>query len=553
MAVIIVIGIIVFVVMFTKIGGGNSEIEKLQQEIKNLETKNKSLTQSADNLVNLIQKLMTPPISFMDELYEKCVQELQKNAYSFIDKEEEIMDLWKSLQAPRLPPSFADHVYRYKTKYHQMRAIQSITDWLSIHPEEKVHKVSFPIQRDEYVIQQFHILCDIYFNCYQHLLKLCQKNYDYYSNIDNKIARLTQQQQNIEKEKQELVEYEEKSNIRLGEKYGKLEQDKKTLLHAFKQNLNGAGEIYGNLYAEVDTDFLDRFAEYFKDKKHASFNSSRIVAHLKREQKAKIKDLRKYEYVINAYERMFPWLSEFKEYPMEAVLKANADDQEEEEIFTHYLSPEERETLTKTERFQRVLDRYEDSYDKTNWQIGLFYERYIGYTYDIKQWKVIMNGAKKRWQDMGIDIIASKDGKTELIQCKYWAANKTIYENYIFQLFGTTIDYIMEHFPTEDPWKILKQGIVTPVFVTSTQVSDTARRVAHILNIDLRENVKLDKKYPKIKCNPDSPDGKIFHLPFDQQYDNFQLGNNPNAFYAKTVAEAEKMGFRRAYRWHPTE
>ena len=238
---------------------------------------------------------------------------------------------------------------------------------------------------------------------------------------------------------------------------------------------------------------------------------------------------------------------------MDAVLKANADDQEEEEVFTHYLSPEERESLTKTEKFQHVLDRYEDSYDKTNWQIGLFYERYIGYTYDIKQWKVIMNGAKKRWQDMGIDIIASKDGKTELIQCKYWAASKTIYENYIFQLFGTTIDYIMEHFPTEDPWQILKKGIVTPVFVTSTQVSDTARRVAHILNIDLRENVKLDKKYPKIKCNPDSPDGKIFHLPYDQQYDNFQLGNNPNAFYAKTVAEAEKLGFRRAYRWHPTE
>ena len=41
---------------------------------------------------------------------------------------------------------------------------------------------------------------------------------------------------------------------------------------------------------------------------------------------------------------------------------------------------------------------------------------------------------------------------------------------------------------------------------------------------------------------------KIYHLPFDQQYDRCII-NEPGEFYASTVAEAEKAGFRRAMRW----
>ena len=613
----IVIGVLVFIliILFCKMGSKDSTINDLQEKIKQLNMNNHILEQSSLKLLEMLRPITKEPQVFLDRLYNKCLDELNGENYSFLNSKEEHIRLWEDLQAPKLPKTFVDYVHKYNSTHHQEQAIKEIDAYLIENPEKKYKEQNSYTRKDEFIIQEFNTIYEVYFHFYQRLLEMYQKTYDL--NVENtkqakliernlakidsqkdknelelqrketmlekKIevekAKINKQREELEQEciskrqelkkkleiekikqeqefsskSHELKEYEAKINEIIDEKYAKLEQDKQTLLNTLKQKLKETGESYGGLSAETATDYLDRFVQYFKDKKHSAITSSQIVADLKREQKAKIKDLRKYEYIIDAYEKMFPWLSDFKEYPMEAVLKANADDQEEEEVFTHYLSPEERESLTKTEKFQRVLDRYEDSYDKTNWQIGLFYERYIGYTYDIKQWKVIMNGAKKRWQDMGIDIIASKDGKTELIQCKYWAASKTIYENYIFQLFGTTIDYIMEHFPEEDPWQILKKGIVTPVFVTSTQVSDTARRVAYILNIDLRENVKLDKKYPKIKCNPDSPDGKIFHLPFDQQYDNFQLGNNPNAFYAKTVAEAEKMGFRRAYRWHPTE
>lgn len=593
MGIVIAFLVVSIIVLLCKIGSKDSTINDLQGKIKQLNVNNHILEQSSLKLLEMIRPITKEPQVFLDRLYNKCLGELNEGNYSFLKTKEEHIRLWEELQAPKLPKTFVDYVHKYNSTHHQEKAIKEIESYLLENPEKKYKEPNSYTRKDEFIAKEFNTIYELYFNFYRHLLEMYQKNYDLNaentkqaksiaksqakldlqkinnefelqhkkSQLEEKIdiekAKLRKQRNEQERELlskfKEIDAYESKINEIIDEKFAKLEQDKQALLNALKQKLKETGETYGDLSSEAATDYLDRFAQYFKDKKHAAVASSQIVADLKREQKAKIKDLRKYEYIIDAYEKMFPWLSDFKEYPMDAILKANADDQEEEEVFTHYLSPEERESLTKTEKFQRVLDRYEDSYDKTNWQIGLFYERYIGYTYDIKQWKVIMNGAKKRWQDMGIDIIASKDGKTELIQCKYWAASKTIYENYIFQLFGTTIDYIMEHFPTEDPWQILKKGIVTPVFVTSTQVSDTARRVAHILNINLRENVKLDKKYPKIKCNPDSPDGKIFHLPFDQQYDNFQLGNNPNAFYAKTVEEAEKLGFRRAYRWHPTE
>ena len=41
---------------------------------------------------------------------------------------------------------------------------------------------------------------------------------------------------------------------------------------------------------------------------------------------------------------------------------------------------------------------------------------------------------------------------------------------------------------------------------------------------------------------------KIYHLPFDQQYDKTKLEKKYGEFYCKTVKEAEDSGFRRAFR-----
>lgn len=358
------------------------------------------------------------------------------------------------------------------------------------------------------------------------------------------------------KEKLERVEKEYAENIDKAIQQTKLDLSsealklslEKQIIETKRQSLSEASEIFAEYYANNATNFFDKCIYYFNNKRHPSYSSAKLVAELKRETKEKLKGLKKHQYIIGSYERMFPWLEDFKEIPLEDTFSSESE--EEEKIFSRYLSGKEKETLSKSDKFQRALDRYTNSLDKNNWQIGLFYERYQGFLYEKEGFKVIMNGAKERWQDMGIDLIATKNESTELIQCKYWSKGKIIYEKYIFQLFGTTINYICEHYPNEaNPLKIIQKEIVKPVFITSTELSETAKKIAKALNVMVRENRPLDKNYPKIKCNPSSDDGKIYHLPFDQQYDNFQVSQTPGAFYTATIEEAERMGFRRAYRW----
>ncbi|MBQ1965200.1 MAG: hypothetical protein II348_00800, partial [Clostridia bacterium] len=81
-------------------------------------------------------------------------------------------------------------------------------------------------------------------------------------------------------------------------------------------------------------------------------------------------------------------------------------------------------------------------------------------------------------------------------------------------------------------------------------LSDKAKEFAKILGIFYKENYNIDV-FPRIKCNIGT-EGKIYHLPFDQQYDMTVI-DEKGEFMALTVKEAEEAGFRRAYRWHGSD
>ena len=155
---------------------------------------------------------------------------------------------------------------------------------------------------------------------------------------------------------------------------------------------------------------------------------------------------------------------------------------------------------------------------------------------------------------MGRDVIAKRGSELVVIQCKYWSSTKKIREKHIFQLFGSALEYafkfgglrtdIQRSF-FENPTKI--PGI-KPVIYTSTQLSDVAKEVAAKLSVEFNELAKISD-YPLIKCNVSMRDGeKIYHLPFDQQYDRVKILRAPEK-YAYSILEAEKAGFRRAWRW----
>lgn len=99
--------------------------------------------------------------------------------------------------------------------------------------------------------------------------------------------------------------------------------------------------------------------------------------------------------------------------------------------------------------------------------------------------------------------------------------------------------------------ELISSGQIRATFVTSTSLSDTAIKFANALGVKVIEEKPLEK-YPLIKCNVGTSGEKIYHLPFDQQYDR-TLIKNQGEFYASTVNEAESKGFRRAFRWHGTD
>jgi predicted RecB family endonuclease len=76
-------------------------------------------------------------------------------------------------------------------------------------------------------------------------------------------------------------------------------------------------------------------------------------------------------------------------------------------------------------------------YIKTkNVRTGKRYEYYIAWLLRKEGWDV-QNRGKYGFYDRGIDLVATKNGKTRYIQCKGWSLRKSIHEDVVTQLYGS--------------------------------------------------------------------------------------------------------------------
>jgi hypothetical protein len=300
-----------------------------------------------------------------------------------------------------------------------------------------------------------------------------------------------------------------------------------------------------SLFADFLLVQFDISSRYLKSKSHPAFKEAARIDKLKAETGAYIQQYRqmfyKYEYLL----QIFPELSEYvddletmKQLDNIEGLKSLEEDFDRTQF---YLSKEEFRALSINERNQRALDRYVIG-QKSKWQIGRDYELYCGIEYEKKGWQVEYFGMEKKLEDMGRDLVAINRNEHHVIQCKYWAKDKLIHEKHISQLFGSTVVYGLDLPP---------QVKVTPVFITNIELSLTAKRFAEKLGVVTIEKYPL-KDFPRIKCNVNKDEfgceSKIYHLPFDQQYDKTKISKK-NEFYAMTVEEAVNAGFRRAFKY----
>lgn len=298
--------------------------------------------------------------------------------------------------------------------------------------------------------------------------------------------------------------------------------------------------------------------DYLTNKPHPAYSAAENIKAISKEKRELQKKFLIARNIVNYYNKLFPWIQEYigenlDDLVLQIVSQASGDD--DVDPVCHFLPSGEYEKLSTIDRNQKALDRYWKS-RKTPWQIGRDYERYIGFLFEQKGYIVHYQGIEKGLEDLGRDLICVKGDHTEIVQCKYWREDKVIHEKHINQLFGTTIEYIIHKGNTDKCTAIdslqqyLNSGKIVAKIITSATLSDTAKSFAAILGIKVFEKHPY-KRYPSIKCNISKRDGsKIYHLPFDQQYDRTMIDQEHNECYVNTVEEAEKKGFRRAWRWH---
>ena len=216
--------------------------------------------------------------------------------------------------------------------------------------------------------------------------------------------------------------------------------------------------------------------------------------------------------------------------------------EEENDPVYLFLNKIEWNKLSIDERNQLALDRYlNPKRKKSRWQIGIDYERYVGYYYEQQGCSVKYHGALKVKEDLGIDLVCTKGNTTFAIQCKRLSHIKEIpvRENVIAQIFGASKYYGL----------VNNIQNIQPIIITTYKLSDEAKEFAKFLKVGVLEDFKI-KQYPTIKCNISNKTGeKIYHLPFDQQYDSIIIEKEKDECYTFTVKEAVDKGFRRAYKW----
>lgn len=371
-----------------------------------------------------------------------------------------------------------------------------------------------------------------------------------------KLDRLTSEWRRIEGEKKRL-------ECAIEGEWRKIEGEKKRLERARKLSERRKEEVLAIANekargfpwlakAYADFVYLENLkkAEALENKKHPAPRSAARVREIAKARRIVERKLRIAQGIIKYWRSLFPFLVDLLGEPDEELLRRILAQDIERPVreaadldvdlhrFFSRLPQEEYDRLSPAERYQRALDGYW-ARRKSKWAIGRDYERYIGFLHEQNGYAVYYQGILEGYEDLGRDLIAKKRNETLVIQCKRWSAYRRIHENHVNQLYGTTIKYQIDH-PDEH---------VRAVLYTSTQLSERAREFARYLDVEVKENFPFHE-YASVKCNVSRKTGeRIYHFPFDQQYDNTIVEPGRGECYVRTVEEAEKLGFRRAWRW----
>jgi hypothetical protein len=317
----------------------------------------------------------------------------------------------------------------------------------------------------------------------------------------------------------------------------------------FAAGISSGRNWLAKFLAEADRVLDESISKSMRDKPRPAYKAAEEVAVARAERRLYKERVKFLEYQLASLKEYFPFLEEYEDIILDEAVSldagnANLANLEESDPVLRFVTKADYERLSPGERNQLALNRYLNA-NLGPAAIGRLYERYLGYLYECDGWQVEYHGIVKGLEDLGRDLICSKGNEIKIIQAKCWSSAKLIHEKHVFQLFGTTQLYLMNRVKYE-----LFAPSISARFVTTTSLSPVARQAAEWLKIEVEEQRPLSKAFPMIKCNINQTTReKIYHLPFDQQYDRTKIIPEFGELYAFTTEEAERKGFRRAFRF----
>lgn len=399
----------------------------------------------------------------------------------------------------------------------------------------------------------------------QRLFKLSIREMTFDKTVKEEKEKLTRElTAQMDESRQKLYEQEIKAkrNLQLLEEKEKKLNEKEQLVTSFISTKISDFPVLATIISDYEAAKDEQIADMFETRKRRALTAANAVRRIKEEKRALIAQNKAYQWELEYLRQILPWLPDLEDSPLQSIPDTINPDFQKEDAAGYWLTPEEYEQLSTIDKYQLALDRYKKR-NKSNAEIGRDYERYIGYLYEQAGYSVRYFGIEHGLEDLGRDLVCTKGATTHIVQCKCWSnlKKKEIHENHINQLYGTTLVHKIEYCLgarietlTDDQINTATQTAldlydVRPVFCSTVPFSKTARAFANVLGITCKI-VPLGE-YPMIKCNISRRDGdRIYHLPFDQQYDRCVITPKNGEFYAMTVEEAETNGFRRALRWH---
>ena len=350
-------------------------------------------------------------------------------------------------------------------------------------------------------------------------------------------SELRAKEQNYNRFKREL----EKEFKEITEETDKLEE-------AYNQVMKTSNPFrhVAEMYADWETIVYEKTTHFLRTKKHPAVKRSEDVKNLKEKTKEAVRNYKemkyKYLFLLDAFPELKQYVDDEEALAHLADYKDYEDFKAERDEVFDWVSPEEYRNMSEIKRNQLALDRYKKG-KKSDWQVGMEYEMYVGHLLRENKFSVIQYGIENGLNDLGRDIIASRVENgvrfIYIIQCKNWAKGRPVHENVVCQLYGTAVQYELTNKNL-----FFQETKIVPWLVITNKLSDMAQKFANKLGVLV--SVRPLKDFPMIKCNINNGN-KIYHLPFDQQYYRTEI-KLPGEFYAWTVQEAVDAGFRRARR-----